>query len=124
MIDIKNLKVSVEDKEIIKGLNLKINKGEVHAIMGPNGSGKSTLVDILIGILKPKSGSIKIDGEDVDIYNNKNWISKFGYLSQSFYIIGGSISENVAYGITKERIKNKAMFYFSFNDIYLKLTIW
>ena len=49
MIDIKNLKVSVEDKDIIKGLNLKINKGEVHAIMGPNGSGKSTLSYALSG---------------------------------------------------------------------------
>ena len=49
MIDIKNLKVSIEDKEIIKNLNLHINSGEVHAIMGPNGSGKSTLSYALSG---------------------------------------------------------------------------
>ena len=41
MIEIKNLKTSIEDKKILNGLNLKINKGEVHAIMGPNGSGKA-----------------------------------------------------------------------------------
>ncbi len=65
MIDIKNLKVSVEDKEIIKGLNLQINKGEVHAIMGPNGSGKSTLSYALSG----KEG-YEVEGEI--LYSGKN----------------------------------------------------
>ena len=49
MIEIKNLKASVDEKEILKGLNLSIGKGEVHAIMGPNGSGKSTLSYALSG---------------------------------------------------------------------------
>lgn len=49
MLEIKNLKVKVEDKEILKGINLKVGLGEVHAIMGPNGSGKSTLAQVLAG---------------------------------------------------------------------------
>ena len=65
MIDIKNLKVSVEDKDIIKNLNLKINKGEVHAIMGPNGSGKSTLSYAL-------SGKEGYETEGEIIYNGEN----------------------------------------------------
>src|SRR6056300_1314274 len=58
MLNIKNLKVSVENKLILNDLNLKINSGEVHAIMGPNGSGKSTLANVLSG----KKG-YKIQGE-------------------------------------------------------------
>lgn len=65
MIDIKNLRASVDDKEILKGLNLKIGKGEVHAIMGPNGSGKSTLSYVLSG----KEG-YNVEGEIK--FNKKN----------------------------------------------------
>ena len=65
MIDIKNLKVSIDDKEIIKGLNLTINKGEVHAIMGPNGSGKSTLSYAL-------SGKEGYEAQGEIIFNGKN----------------------------------------------------
>mgnify|MGYP000896382813 FL=1 len=67
MIKIKKLKVSVEEKDILKGINLEIPKGEVHAIMGRNGSGKSTLANALAGNEKfeVKSGSIYMN--DVDI---------------------------------------------------------
>ncbi len=67
MLTIKNLKVSVEDKEILKGINLEVKPGEVHAIMGPNGSGKSTLAHILAGreAYEVTDGEITFDGEDL-----------------------------------------------------------
>ena len=67
MLEIKNLKASVNDKNILNGLNLNINAGEVHAIMGPNGSGKSTLANILTGKEGYNvSGEIKFEGENLN----------------------------------------------------------
>ena len=67
MLEIKNLNVTVEEKQILKNLNLNIGKGEVHAIMGPNGSGKSTIAHTLAG--KPnynvESGGVTLNGEDL-----------------------------------------------------------
>jgi Fe-S cluster assembly ATP-binding protein len=67
MLDIKNLHVSVEGTEIIKGINLHINAGEVHAIMGPNGSGKSTLAQVLAGnqAYEVTQGEVHFLGQDL-----------------------------------------------------------
>jgi Fe-S cluster assembly ATP-binding protein len=67
MIKIKNLHASIDGKEILKGLNLEVKAGEVHAIMGPNGAGKSTLASILAGReeYEVTEGSVDFDGKDL-----------------------------------------------------------
>ncbi|HEU4497205.1 MAG TPA: Fe-S cluster assembly ATPase SufC [Flavobacterium sp.] len=67
MLSIKNLHAGIEDKDILKGINLEIKAGEVHAIMGPNGSGKSTLSAVIAGNenYQVSEGSVKLDGEDL-----------------------------------------------------------
>lgn len=67
MISIQNLHAKVEEKDILKGLNLEIKPGEVHAIMGPNGAGKSTLGNVLAGRdgYEVTSGSVTLDGKDI-----------------------------------------------------------
>ena len=67
LLEIKDLRVKAEDKEILKGLNLSVNPGEVHAVMGPNGSGKSTLARVLSGHpgYEVTGGSITFDGKDL-----------------------------------------------------------
>ena len=68
LLEIKNLHAKAEEKEIIKGLNLKINKGEIHVIMGPNGAGKSTLSNVILA--NPEyvqtDGEIILDGENIN----------------------------------------------------------
>ena len=67
MLKIENLHASIEDKEILKGINLEIKAGEVHAIMGPNGSGKSTLSAVIAGneTYTVTEGAVYLEGEDL-----------------------------------------------------------
>lgn len=67
MLEIKNLHANVEDREILRGLDLTVRPGEVHAIMGPNGSGKSTLANVIAGrdAYEVTEGSVTLDGNDL-----------------------------------------------------------
>lgn len=67
MLKISNLKASIEGKEILKGINLEIKPGEVHAIMGPNGSGKSTLASVIAGrdLFEVTRGSVEFEGKNI-----------------------------------------------------------
>ena len=96
MINIKNLKVSVEDKEIINDLNLQINSGEVHAIMGPNGSGKSTLSYALSGKDGYEAkGEINYNGKNILDLNTEERAQKGIFLAFQYPIeIPGVFTNN------------------------------
>ena len=83
MLTIKDLHASVEEKEILKGINLQVNPGEVHAIMGPNGSGKSTLSTVIAGHedYEVTKGSISFDGEDLEELDAEHRAHKGIFLS-------------------------------------------
>jgi ABC-type multidrug transport system fused ATPase/permease subunit len=96
----------IEGDVILKEINLKIKKGETIGITGESGSGKSTLVDLLIGLLKPISGEILIDGYSCLQYN-QCWKKSIGYVSQSIYLTDDTIKNNIALGIPEDKIDYK-----------------
>lgn len=80
MIEIKNLVKKFGKTEVLKGINLSVAAGKVTAIVGPNGSGKTTLIKSILGLVRPTSGVIEVDGENIaDGFNYRN---KIGYMPQ------------------------------------------
>lgn len=81
---------------IIKGVNIKINQGEVVAVIGSSGSGKTTLLKIIAGIYKPTSGVVRLDGADIYRWPRRQINEYVGYLPQDIELFDGTIKENIA----------------------------
>ncbi|MEZ4778259.1 MAG: Fe-S cluster assembly ATPase SufC [Flavobacteriaceae bacterium] len=112
MLKIKNLHASVEDKDILKGINLTINPGEVHAIMGPNGSGKSTFASVIAGKdeFEVTSGDILLNGEDIKELDPEERAHKGVFLSFQYpvEIPGVSVTNFIKTAINETR-KSKGL---------------
>jgi ATP-binding cassette subfamily B protein len=89
-----------EDKKVLDGLNLKINRDEVIAVVGSSGSGKSTIYKLLLGFYKPGSGNINIQGRPISNYSLDELRGMFAYVPQDNYLYSGTIAENIGYGKT------------------------
>ena len=107
MLQIKNLHASIEDKEILKGLNLEIKAGEVHAIMGPNGAGKSTLASIVAGNenYEVSKGEIFLEGEEISELAPEERAHKGVFLSFQYpiEIPGVSVTNFIKTAINESR---------------------
>ncbi len=99
---------STELPEVLKGLDLEIQRGERIGLIGSTGSGKSTLVDLLMGLLPPNDGRLLVDG--VDLHDPKHvelllgWRAAVAHVPQSIYLADSSIAENIAFGERKQTI--------------------
>ena len=107
---ISNLSFCYPGKEIniFDNVEFKIEKGKYIGIIGSSGTGKSTFLDLLMGLLEPNSGDIKIDGKT--IYNNiKEYRNLFGYVPQNILLIDDTIKKNIVFGITEDLIDEKRL---------------
>ena len=92
-------------EDVLRDVSFSIGKGDFAGIIGPSGAGKTTFVDILLGLLKPSDGNIKVDGQDI-FDNIRSWQANLAYVPQSIYLIDGSVKENIALGVAPENINN------------------
>lgn len=91
------------EKPSIQDLSLRLNKGQAIALIGKSGAGKTTLVDIILGLLKPQSGDIEVDG--VSIYKNlRQWQDLIGYIPQSIFLMDDTVEHNIAFGVSDDQI--------------------
>lgn len=100
-----------EDVTIIKDMCLKVNPGEVIAIVGPTGAGKTTLVNLLMRFYEVNSGDIRVDGVNTKDMKREDLRNVFGMVLQDTWLFNGTIKENIAYGkdnVTDEEIINAA----------------
>lgn len=98
-IELRNIEFCFnKEKKIIDNIAINIACGEKVAFTGPSGSGKTTLVDIIMGLHKPVSGQIYIDGKSLDDNSLQEWRKKIGYISQDIFLFDGTIAENIAFG--------------------------
>lgn len=91
------------DRPVLVDAQMAVPVGKSVGVMGPSGAGKTTAVDILLGLLKVKSGKILCDGRDI-FENYESWLSHIGYIPQTIYLTDDSIRENIAFGVAKEEI--------------------
>lgn len=118
ILKIENLYAKAEEKEILKGLNLNINKGEIHVIMGPNGAGKSTLANVILNNpeYKKTSGQIYFNGEEISKLSTDKIAQKGIFMSfQSPEEIPGISSLNFL-KVAKSKIEDKSIKIFEFKE--------
>ncbi len=93
---------------MLHDISVEIPKGKTVALIGPSGAGKTTLADIILGLLPPTSGTVRMDQHDV--YENlRSWREKLGYIPQSIYLSDDTIRNNVAFGIYEDQIDEDAI---------------
>ena len=95
----------------VKNVSFELSHGKSIGIVGQSGSGKSTLVDIILGLLIPCEGVIRVNGNDIHASDNslKNWQRNIGYVPQSIYLTDDTVRRNIAFGLAEDKIDDDAI---------------
>ena len=109
-VSLRNVSFQYADSSdrILNDIGLEIEAGQQVALIGPSGSGKSTLADLVLGLLKPSSGAVLIDGQDPDDVIAQN-PGRLGYVPQRPGMISGTVSENIALGTSADKVDQSRM---------------
>ncbi|HKQ13587.1 MAG TPA: ABC transporter ATP-binding protein [Steroidobacteraceae bacterium] len=84
---------------ILRGIQLRIRRGSRTGLIGATGSGKSTLLDVLMGLLPPTAGTLRVDGTVIDDANHRSWQAHIAHVPQVIYLADATVSENIAFGV-------------------------
>ena len=108
-IQLENLsfQYNSEGGTVLKNLNLTLEKGKRYGFLGTTGCGKSTLLDIIMGLLKPTNGYLKIDNQIITEENHRSWQVIIAHVPQAIYLSDTSLAENIAFGIEVDKIDMK-----------------
>ncbi len=109
ILEIEGLTFRYEDRNVLEDINLQVPKGAFLGLVGPNGSGKSTLLKCLLGVLKPKQGSIRLFG--IDSKKFKEW-NKVGYVSQKASSFNSGFPATVFEVVSMGLVSKKGFFAF------------
>ncbi len=110
-IALKNISYSYPNSQrtALNNININIPAKSTVGIVGMTGSGKTSTVDIILGLLEPQKGELKVDGININENNRRAWQKTIGYVPQQIYLIDDTISANIAFGIDSNKIDEKAL---------------
>lgn len=97
------------ERPAISELNLSIAANSTVAMVGPTGSGKSTTADVILGLLRPQSGELLVDGTEITSKSERAWRRSVGYVPQQIFLVEGSVAQNIAFGIPDAKIDRAAV---------------
>ena len=108
-IKLENLsfKYNQDGAIVLNDLNITLEKGKRYGFIGTTGCGKSTLLDVIMGLLNPTKGELKIDDKVIDNHNYRSWQVILAHVPQAIYLSDASLAENIAFGIEVEKIDMK-----------------
>lgn len=109
MLEIKDLFVSYGMMEVLHGVNLNVQSGELVSVIGPNGAGKTTLIKTIMGLVQPKSGTVLYDGQDITkVPAHKRAAMGIGYVPEGRHVFGRlTVEENLTIGAYSSKDKEK-----------------
>jgi ABC-type multidrug transport system fused ATPase/permease subunit len=93
----------------VRSLSLDVRANTTVGLVGRTGAGKTTLVDIVLGLLRPQQGTLRVDGVPIGAGNLRTWQASIGYVPQHIYLADASVTANVAFGVPPERVDHAAV---------------